>query len=282
MNINANQKYIEVEDYSVSKEKFELFLDEKLQLLKTVPQPDLDKIGNYYQSEDYISHTDGKRNLFEKIYQTVKKKAIQNKLNLLQNILPTKGNLLDIGCGTGDFLFEAKSKEWNCTGVEPNPKAKELALAKNINLIDDTKSIKNDSFDIITMWHVLEHIPDLEKQIRELHRLLKPNGTLILALPNYKSYDAQYYKKYWAAYDVPRHLWHFSQNSIQPLFSPFGFKLVEKYPMLFDSFYVSLLSEKYKTGKKNWIKAIGVGLKSNVEARQNMEYSSLIYCLRKE
>jgi 2-polyprenyl-3-methyl-5-hydroxy-6-metoxy-1,4-benzoquinol methylase len=282
MDINHTKKYIEVEDYSVSKEKFNLFLDEDLQLLKTVPQPASDKIADYYKSEDYISHTDGKRNLFEKIYQTVKKKAIQNKLSLLQNILPQKGKLLDIGCGTGDFLAEAQIKGWLCMGAEPNSKAKKLAQLKNIDVIEDTENLKEKTFDIITMWHVLEHVPDLEKQIKELYRLLKTNGTLILALPNYKSYDAQHYKKYWAAYDVPRHLWHFSQDSIEPLFLPFGFRLIEKYPMLFDSFYVSLLSEKYKTGKKNWVRAISIGLKSNIEARQTMEYSSLIYCLKKE
>lgn len=282
MKINADEKYIEVEDYSVSHEKFQLYLDKNLHILKTLPQPSSEEIGAYYKSEDYISHTDSKRNLFEKIYHIVKRKAIQNKIDLIESFSSTKGKVLDIGCGTGEFIFEANKRGWKVFGFEPNFSASSLAKEKGLNLVDNTKNIEQNSLDVITMWHVLEHVHDIDEQIKELYRLLKPDGKLVIAVPNYNSYDAKYYEKYWAAFDAPRHLWHFSQKSIPLIFEPYQFSHVETLPMLFDSFYVSLLSEKYKTGKRNWLKAFWIGLKSNIEARQNLEYSSLIYILKKD
>lgn len=282
MDINANIKYIEVEDFSVSKEKFELYLDETYQLLKTEPVPELDKLGSYYESPEYISHTDSKKTFFDKVYQIVKSKAIQNKFKILEDVHPTKGLLLDIGCGTAEFLVEGNNRGWTTLGLEPNQDARQLGIDKGITMIDSLDNISDHSVDAITMWHVLEHVVNLDEQIKSLQRILKKGGTLLIAVPNFNSYDAKYYGKHWAAFDVPRHLWHFSQSSIPLLFNPYHFELVETYPMLFDSFYVSLLSEQYKTGKKNWFKAFSIGLKSNIEARNNLEYSSLIYYLRKE
>lgn len=281
MNFTKDEKFLAVKDYTVSQEIFSLYYNRAYDLLLTDPIPPKEILGNYYQSENYISHTDGKRNLFERLYQGVKKIALRKKVDLLFKQNNTVGSLLDIGCGTGDFLVEAKKRGWTTTGFEPNDKASELATKKGITIAKQLSDLPDHSFDVITLWHVLEHIPNLEEQIIALRRLLKPEGKLILAVPNYKSYDALYYKEYWAAFDVPRHIWHFSQKSIATIFSQFDFKVDELQPMLFDSFYVSLLSEEYKNGKKNWIKAFFVGLRSNVEARNSMEYSSLIYCLSK-
>jgi len=209
--------YLKTKDYSVTQECFELHLDSKYELLKTIPIPyDLEK---YYQSEDYISHTDTKRSLFEKMYHLVKQYTLYRKEKLILSYTKKKGNLLDIGAGTGDFLNYANKKKWNITGVEPSKKAKKLALQKGIFLVENTTELTENSFDVITLWHVLEHIPDLEKQLSELKRLCKPNGHIIVALPNYKSYDAKYYKGFWAGFDVPRHLWHFSKTAIEKLFS---------------------------------------------------------------
>lgn len=281
MNFTKDEKFLAVKDYTVSQEIFSLYYNRAYDLLLTDPIPPKEILGNYYQSENYISHTDGKRNLFERLYQGVKKIALRKKVDLLFKQNNTVGSLLDIGCGTGDFLVEAKKRGWTTTGFEPNDKASELAAKKGITIAKQLSDLPDHSFDVITLWHVLEHIPNLEEQIIVLRRLLKPEGKLIVAVPNYKSYDAMHYKEYWAAFDVPRHIWHFSQKSITTIFSQFDFKVDELQPMLFDSFYVSLLSEEYKSGKKNWIKAFFVGLRSNVEARNSMEYSSLIYCLSK-
>lgn len=280
MDFTNKPVYITVKDHSVSRETFQLLLDEELQLLKTHPQPELTDLGRYYESDDYISHTDGKRSLFEKLYHTVKQKALRDKIKLVQKFQPTKGDILDIGAGTGDFLVVAKQNGWTITGIEPSPKAKDIAKGKGVAFAEDLASIPNHSKDVITMWHVLEHVPDVQAQIAELKRILKPDGTLIVAVPNYKSHDAQYYKEFWAAYDVPRHLWHFSKTSIKKLFAAQHMYLVKTLPMKFDSFYVSLLSEKYKTGKMNFVAGFWRGLQSNLKGNQNGEFSSHIYVLK--
>lgn len=280
MDFSDHNVYIKVKDHSVSGEEFELLLDKELQLLKTHPQPAAYQLGKYYESEDYISHTDSKRSLFEKLYHAVKQKALRDKVKLIEKFHPAKGILLDIGAGTGDFLVAAKKNGWNITGIEPNEKAKGIALSKSVTFKDSLGNVADQSIDVVTMWHVLEHVPDVEAQIKELKRIIKPTGVIVIAVPNYKSYDAKKYGIYWAAYDVPRHLWHFSKTAIEKLFAVEGIILLKVLPMKFDSFYVSLLSEKYKTGKMDFINGFFSGLRSNLKGSQNKEYSSHIYVLK--
>ena len=248
-------------------------------MLVTKPQPmDLAK---YYESDNYISHTDSNRSLFESTYQIVKSFAIQKKLRLIEGV-GNKGSLLDIGAGTADFAVAAQKAEWQVTATEPSLKAREAACGKGIFPVSDTADLENKSFDVITMWHVLEHVRDPRKQVAELSRLIKPNGTIIIAVPNFKSYDAQHYKEFWAGYDVPRHLFHYSKESIAGLFAEQQMKVDKILPMSFDAFYVSLLSEKYKSGRMNVIKALMVGIKSNLKAIKTKEASSHIYLISKK
>jgi len=280
MNLTNSKHFLNVKDYSVSQENFELLYDENMDMLITNPQPSSDKLPSYYESVDYISHTDGNKSLFEKAYQFVKSIALKNKLKLI-NSQSSKGRILDIGAGVGDFLSIAKNDGWQTIGIEPSDKAKNIAKKKGVSFVENLSELESNSFDVITMWHVLEHVPDLENQIKELKRLIKPFGTIIIAVPNFKSFDAHYYGNFWAAYDVPIHLWHFSKTSIKKLFAKEKLDLVKVLTMKFDSFYVSLLSEKYKTGKFNFIKAFYIGLKSNWKGNQNSEYSSHIYVLKR-
>lgn len=279
MDISNNKLFMQVKDFSVSQENFDLLRNEELDMLVTSPQPSLEKLPSYYESDDYISHTDGKRSLFEKMYHIVKNIALQNKLKLI-NSQSLKGNLLDIGAGTGDFLVVAKNNGWKITGIEPGEKPKAIAVNKGVSFANDLSELESNSFDIITMWHVLEHVPNLDFQIKELKRLLKPDGTILIAVPNFNSFDANYYGKFWAAFDVPRHLWHFSKTAIDKLFSKENLQLIQVVPMKFDSFYVSLLSEKYKNGKMNFLKAFWIGWKSNRYGSRNNEYSSHIYVIK--
>ena len=279
MNLSNTKHFLNVKDYSVSQETFELLYKEDLDMLITNPQPSLEKLPSYYESVNYISHTDGNKSLFEKMYQFVKSIALKNKLKLI-NSQSEKGKILDIGAGVGDFLADAKNDGWETFGTEPSDKAKAIAIKKGVSFVDNLSQLENNSFDIITMWHVLEHVPDLENQISELKRLLKPNGTILIAVPNFNSFDANYYGKFWAAFDIPIHLWHFSKTAIQKLFAVQNLDLVKVLPMKFDSFYVSLLSEKYKTGKMNYLKAFYIGLKSNWYGNKNLEYSSHIYVIK--
>ena len=280
MDISNKKHFLTVKDYSVSQEIFDLYHDQELDMLITSPQPSLESLGKYYESVDYISHTDSKRSLFEKAYQFVKSIALKNKLNLINSLQKDKGIILDIGAGTGDFLLIAKQNGWKTVGVEPSEKAKGIAMKKGVSFVETTTNLDDHAFDVISMWHVLEHVPNLENQITELKRLLKPNGTLIIAVPNFKSFDAKHYGKFWAAYDVPIHFWHFSKTAISKIFEKEDMLLEKVLPMKFDSFYVSLLSEKYKTGKMNFIKAFFIGLQSNWKAKENLEYSSHIYVLK--
>lgn len=281
MNSANTKPFLTVKDHSVSGELFELIYDADLDMLITHPQPSLEKLPSYYESTDYISHTDGNNSLFEKLYQFIKSIALKNKLKLI-NEQSSKGKILDIGAGVGDFLSVCKNDGWQTLGIEPSEKAKAIAIQKGVSFVNNLASLENNSFDIITMWHVLEHVPNLEEYILELKRLIKPNGTILIAVPNFNSFDANYYGKFWAAYDVPIHLWHFSKTAIVKLFAPQKLKLQKVLPMKFDSFYVSLLSEKYKNGKMNYLKAFWIGWKSNRYGKHNSEYSSHIYILKNE
>lgn len=285
--MSDNNGFLKVKDYSVSGETFELVYNTEYGFLETTPQPDLEKLPKYYESEDYISHTDTKRNVFEKIYHVVRKISLKRKLKLINgfvsyNALNDK-SLLDVGCGTGAFLQTAKKHGWVVKGIEPNLQARTSANIKTDNSVYKSEKLfelEENQFDVITLWHVLEHLPNLEEHIKTFKKVLKPNGTLIIAVPNYKSYDASYYKNYWAAYDVPRHLWHFNRKSISKLMSKAHMEVKKTKPMFFDAFYVSLLSEKFKSGKMNIFKGFFVGGLSNLKSLRTKEASSLIYVIK--
>lgn len=282
--MSENKLYLTVKDHSVSGEEFELLHNAEWDMLETHPQPSEDKLGHYYQSEDYISHTDGKRNLLERVYHFVKSITLKRKLKLINSFRAEQKILLDVGCGTGDFLKVAKDNNWTIFGIEPNESARAIANQKTDNSVFDVEhllKLESNSFDVITLWHVLEHLPNLEDHIAAFESLLKPNGRLVIAVPNYKSHDALHYKNFWAAFDAPRHIWHFSKTAISKLVEQQNMNVERTHPMIFDAYYVSLLSEKYKTGTMNPIKSFWVGLRSNMKAKRSGEFSSLIYVIKK-
>ena len=230
-----------------------------------------------------MSHNEEKKGLFARIYNKVKKINIKNKFKIAVSNQLSAVSILDIGCGVGDFLLYAKEKGCNVTGIEPSEDARKIAEKKldcKISSPEELQNIPDNSFDIITMWHVLEHVADLKTEIHHLQRILKKDGRLVLALPNYKSYDAEYYKDKWAAYDVPRHLNHFSQTSIKNIFKETNLQLIDIKPLKWDSFYISMLSEQYLNSKNSFFKGILTGWKSNRKARKSGEYSSLVYIFK--
>ena len=277
--IRETQIVLKTKDYSLTGEEFELRENIDYNLLITHPVPkDLDK---YYEFDEYISHTDSKKTIVDRVYQVVRNYTLKKKLQLINQQKNSLKKILDVGCGTGDFLAICKKNGWTTLGIEPNKKARNISLTKKLVIKEKLDDVQNEKFDIITLWHVLEHVPNLSEYINRLKELLTDNGTLIIAVPNFKSYDAEYYKQHWAAFDVPRHLWHFSKNSIQKIFKEYNMELIKTVPMKFDSYYVSLLSEKYKNGKMNPLKAFFIGFKSNLKANTSKEYSSHIYLLKK-
>ncbi len=282
---NTFTEYLNVQDFTVSQEKFSIQACKKCGFKFTNPRPDLFKIGDYYKAESYISHTNTSKGLIAKLYHSVRKYTLKGKLNLINRLIQKKGKLLDVGCGTGMFLNVCRENGWTVNGIEPDNGARQIAEQINKAAIktEVLTSFKNETFDIITMWHVLEHVHLLNETVDWLKERLSDSGYLIIAVPNHESKDAKIYQEYWAAYDVPRHLYHFSQKSIKQLFEQKGFSLKETLPMKFDSFYVSMLSTKYQVGKINYIKAFLDGLKSNLNAESNNgNYSSLIYIFKKD
>jgi 2-polyprenyl-3-methyl-5-hydroxy-6-metoxy-1,4-benzoquinol methylase len=271
-------------DFTVTHESFALVKCSKCQLVFTNPRPTPEVIGKYYKSDSYISHANKTRSITDVAYKLVRSYTLQEKRKHITKHIDT-GQILDYGCGTGHFLHNMKSHGWKVQGLEPDIATSQVAADKikqpvhnSIDTIAESKPL----FDIITAWHVIEHVHDLKPTLKALKKMLSESGLMFIALPNHNSYDASYYREHWAAYDVPRHLYHFSQDSFMRLIKNLKLHLIETLPMPFDSYYVSLLSEKYMTGKPNYLNAIRTANKSNKLAKtQSGEYSSLIYVLSK-
>jgi|TARA_B110000444_G_scaffold17376_1_gene14773 2-polyprenyl-3-methyl-5-hydroxy-6-metoxy-1,4-benzoquinol methylase len=278
-----NNHFLESKDYSTSKEIFNIVKCEKCNLLYTNPRPKEKDIGKYYLSENYISHTNETKGIFNFMYHTVRKYAIYSKTKLLaQNSII--GKHLDIGSGTGEFLNACKKRGYKCLGIEPSNIARENSEHNfDLDISEDTdlQHLKKNAFDSISMWHVLEHVYDLDDTVKNLSRIINKNGTLIVAVPNHMSFDAKFYKKFWAAWDLPIHLNHFNVETITKIFEENNFDLKKKKGMIFDSFYVSLLSNQYKSGRKQYLKGFLIGLISNISAFFKLsEYSSTIYIFK--
>lgn len=283
------KSYLRLKDYFLSQEDFEIIECENCKLLFTSPRPDKSAIGNYYKSEDYLSHNEHKNGFVPWIYNKVKKINVRNKFliatqnSFLKNVNGIKTHILDFGCGVGDFLHYAQQKGFEIYGCDLSENARKTAsekLGKDIVTPDEIFALPHSTFDIITMWHVLEHVDDLRFQTEQLYRLLKDNGRLVIAVPNYMSFDAQYYRDKWAAFDVPRHLNHFHKESLLNIFAD-CFELEKIYPMKWDAFYISMMSEKYIGKGNHFIKGILSGWKSNRKAVKSGEYSSLVYVFHK-
>ena len=280
------REQLTAKDHTVSKNNFAIWQCTACTARFTQDVPDEDSIGAYYASDNYISHSDTKKGIINSLYHLVRKRTLLAKRRLVMNETGVvKGRILDIGCGTGAFLDTMKTAEWNITGLEPDAEARNKAAALyhiHPQQPADLFSLNAASFDAITMWHVLEHVHELHAYFKQVKNLLTANGKLFIAVPNYTSKDAAVYKENWAAYDVPRHLYHFSPQSMEKLIAIHELKITAFKPMWFDSFYVSMLSEQYKNGRGNMVNAVFNGLLSNIKAWSDVrKCSSVIYVISK-
>lgn len=285
---NQLKPFLTCTDYTVSRETFELKECSACRFVMTTPRPDDNVIGSYYQSDDYISHANKASSLVDHIYLIARTFTLNWKLKLLNKHTlhsDTQKKLLDYGCGTGEFLKNCQDNHWNISGVEPsaNARAQAVTLTK-ASIAESINDLKEQEFDAITLWHVLEHIPDLNAILQQLKSRLKKGGTIFIAVPNHKSWDGKHYQQHWAGYDVPRHLWHFSSENMKQLLQNNSLHLQQILPMKLDAFYISLLSEKYRNsraGLATMISATLSGIKSNLLGKKTGEFSSLIYIIKK-
>ena len=276
---DKSSHFLSVKDHNVSNDLFSICKCDLCGFVFTNPKPSENTIGDYYKSENYISHSGTKKGLINSIYHLVRNYQIGKKEALVSSLTAEK-TILDIGCGTGEFISFCKNKNWSIHGTEPEMSARKINQVKDV-VFESLYSpgLNKKTFKVITLWHVLEHVYNLKDDLERIKKLLDPCGYLVIAVPNHDSFDAKIYAQNWAAYDVPIHLYHFRKKDIVKLFSKLGFTLKSVKPLMFDSYYISLLSEKKKGGNK--INAIKNGFISNIKAKKNNNYSSLIYILQK-
>ena len=279
-------KVLTANDYLVSGVSFDIMECEKCTLRFTSLIPDENEISNYYKSDDYVSHTGKGNSIINRIYRIVQFFTLQSKKKeVIKFSKKNYGSILDIGCGTGKFLKTMKQSRWEIDGVEINETARKIAEKNTgsviLNQADFFRS--KQKYDVITLWHSLEHLHKLKRYLQKISISLNANGVMMIAVPNYLSFDADYYNQDWAAYDVPRHLYHFSFDSIIKMMNNFKYRLIQSKQLPFDSFYIALLSELSVRKKHNIIKALWIGWKSYWQGRIDAKRgSSILYVFKKK
>jgi 2-polyprenyl-3-methyl-5-hydroxy-6-metoxy-1,4-benzoquinol methylase len=280
---NSFSNYLQARDYFLTQEEFTIVKCDECGFLFVNPRPDVNEISKYYKSEEYISHSNTKKGLLNKVYHIIRRKNHQKKFDLISSY-KENGTILDIGCATGEFLNYLKKQNWETIGVEPDINAQNFARTEyklNVFSEDFLEKTEPTKIDVITMWHVMEHVHNIEQRMQQIKRLLAKDGITFIAVPNAACYDARHYGKFWAGYDLPRHIYHFTQGTMIQLFEKYDFKLDKIVPMEYDAYYISMLSEKYKTGSRKLWKAFWKGYQSNRWARKNENnFSSLIFIFK--
>jgi len=277
--------YLKCTDHLISKEEFDLISCSECGLVFTREYPDEQDIGRYYETDDYISHNDKAEGVLNKVYIVARKLMLRRKKKIVENATGyKKGRILDIGCGTGYFPGTMKKGGWDATGIEPNEKARDFGTRRfSIDVLSPERiaGLPDGSFDAVTMWHVLEHLYDPFDYADEIHRLLKPGGIFLAAVPNCISYDAKYYGKFWAAYDVPRHIWHFTPDTFRIFADKTGFRISGIRTLFPDVFYISILSEKHKGKKMYFLSGLIKGMQFYFQSfPEKSKSSSMIYILK--
>lgn len=272
-------------DHSITKEVFSLVDCERCGFRSTNPRPDSRTIGRYYQSAKYISHSDASSTIVERLYQVARRIGMRGKYRIVHQLHP-HGRILDIGCGTGSFLAYLMSRGYLVQGVEPDLKARERAIAEHgIPVLPSLEQVPGfEQFQVVTLWHVLEHLPDLRSSLKRIYAQLADQGVIIIAVPDRGAWDADHYKTAWAAWDVPRHFYHFRQKDVHALLREHGFELIQTRKMWLDAPYIAILSEGYMGSPKLFALLRGglMGVCSNlISLLTNRPTSSSLYLARK-
>ena len=279
--MKTRQQFFTAKDHLTSTHRFKVIWNNDKQRAETEIPLGTD-LSKYYKSNDYASHKNKKKSLADLIYFFVQRVMLRFKRTLIKrHSLGRK--LLDYGSGIGNFAKYMSKNTYKVLAVEPNSTAIAIAKSKGIKTVSCLKNVPPmESFNVITLWHVLEHVSNLKKTLGELRSRLEKNGKLIIAVPNLNSFDSQYYQSHWAALDVPRHLWHFTTPGIQILMKEAGFVMSHKYPLWFDAIYIAYLSEQNLGNNWPLLRGSFIGFISNLKAFFSGEYSSLIYVFEEE
>ena len=280
------QRQFSCKDQFATGEEFSICKCEDCSFVFTQNVPDENEIGRYYESPTYISHSDTNKGFINRCYHIVREIMLRRKAALVNSLVGSdKTHLLDYGAGTGYFARAMQRLDWDVTAIEKSEQARKYSQEQfgfemlPVEALDDCEA---GCFDVVTMWHVMEHIQDINGFWGKLHHILDDSGIAVIALPNSASYDAHAYREHWAAYDVPRHLWHFSPSTVMKFGRKHGFILERQYTMPFDGFYISMLSERYKGSKLSLVKGVWSGLLGWLASwSKKSASSSIIYVFRK-
>ena len=276
-----NKEHIVVKDHFLTQKEFVLIKDPYTNMLRTMPKPLEGELSKYYESPDYASHNSFKKTFFTQLYFIARAFSMWPKTLMISKYFETPKKALDVGSGSGSFVRALTKKGWNAVGYEPNRKARAQAEKEGVVHITSLNNVGSSEYDLIAFWHSLEHVFFLEDTLKKTIKGLNKNGMIIIACPNYRSWDARHYNSFWAAYDTPRHLRHFAPDSLKKILTPMGMRQVNQWPLLLDAIYVSMLSEKNLKNRFWFIKGLAFGLYSNIVGFLNKNYSSHIYLFKK-
>ena len=272
---NKKNLHCETKDYLVTGESFKVYLDQNNIIGKTHPIPQKEEMDKYYESEEYYPHSLNKKSLLAFLYTITRKHMHLKRLTWIRGYIKKNTSILDYGCGSGDFVKYLRSKSIDAYGYEPNYNFCEHDFLTN------QEGWKNKKYEVIVLWHVLEHIHNPFDLIQSLKKRLNKKGKILIAIPNFKSFDSKYYGKYWAGYDTPRHLWHFSRKGLGLMAKENNFKVLKVKSLHLDSIYVSCLSEKYKRSPFPLLIGIVIGCISILKSFFTKESSSFLFVLKK-
>jgi len=210
------------------------------------PRPKFSGITYYYENDDYDPHRLENKSIFHTVYGWVQKIALRWKFKHISKFIRS-GNLLDIGGGGGRFCSYFKSKGWRVSLQDNSSKARFLAQEADIETYTLLSEIQSQQFDLITMWHSLEHIHAIDALFQNVNRLTSDDGFLVVAVPNINAPERKFLGKDWAPWDAPRHLYHFNYAQLSKLLRKYGWKIEFSMPMIQDTPYNILLSLNIKS-----------------------------------